>query len=373
VFHESLTFMRGTPDHNDGQRPAHQLCLLLNKAAAFGLSPDRLLRNCKLSFSLQALQSGEIASVAQPVFSRLFEEVISNIRGAGAPEGWESMSRADFEFMCHALITSSNLLEVVERTSRFLELTGNRYGWLHLDAGADHCSISFGLGPNESCWKTFFIINAFQVFSTLHGWMIGDNIPSRYTLACPRNEEAEQIAAMFGLSVDFESSADQIIFPSEYLDRPVVRDAQDLRQLLRFYPFDTVPSPTTSTLSARVASIVRDSVVNERPMPSLNQIARRLHMAGATFRRHLATEGETLRSIRDRVRMASAYKMLATRDMHIDQVASRLGFGSAKSFNRAFVGWSGVTPATYRRRLNSSSTPPDTSVHNGIEPSGPPR
>ena len=331
-------------------RTAELLRLLLEKAEGLGLSATRLLRRCNLSFSLSDLQQGHIEAIPQAVFVRASELCLCEMRVRSAPSGMNSMSRNDFDLMCHALISSTSLREVIERTVQFLEVCDRRYGWLSTEEKKGEFAINFFLGPAEAWWETYFLMYAFQTFTRLHEWIIGQRIALQFEMKCDATDEALRIARLFGMKMHFGSVSNRIVFPASYLDKPVVRDAQELRQLLRSYPFDPVAPSTDATFSTRVTSLFQDAVANGRDLPSLAQLAHRMGMASATFRRHLAAEGETIRSIKERVRTNVALKMLASQDVHPDQVAEMLGFSSAKAFSRAFVSWSGLTPAAYRRQ-----------------------
>lgn len=337
--------------------PIVRLRFLLESAEKFGLSSSKLLRQCNLSFSLSDIQVGRVESISQAVLARICELCVLEIRELISPPETKGMSRDDFQLCCHILLASTSLREVIYRTRHFLELCDRRYGWVIIDEGQDYLALSFYLGPVEARWDKFFYVTAFQVFSRFYEWVIGEAIPTRFELEVGRTEEGSLIAGMFGIDVEFAATANRIIIPSSYLDKPVIRDTQDLRELLRSYPFDGAGPKEEATLSARVAGIFREAMAKGRELPTLVQIGRKMGMAETTFRRHLAAEGQTIRSIKDRVRIDVGCKMLASENLHIDQVAEILGFKSSKAFSRAFVSWRGITPTAYRHQLKEESVP----------------
>jgi AraC-like DNA-binding protein len=73
-------------------------------------------------------------------------------------------------------------------------------------------------------------------------------------------------------------------------------------------------------------------------------MAHRLMVSERTLHRRLAAEGTTLRAVLDETRCALALAMLNEDQSPIKEVASALGFSSARSLHRAYRRWTGTTP-----------------------------
>jgi AraC-like DNA-binding protein len=100
-------------------------------------------------------------------------------------------------------------------------------------------------------------------------------------------------------------------------------------------------------------------------MPSMEQVARELHVDARTLRRRLAAEGVAFRGLVDEVRAALADELLTTTDLSVDEIAGRLGFAEATSFTRAFKRWRGEPPAGYRGRRAALSAAPGPRTGSG--------
>ncbi|WP_157217089.1 helix-turn-helix domain-containing protein [Flavisphingomonas formosensis] len=338
--------------------PVDHVRLLLEKAESIGLSSTRLLRRCRLSYNLDDLCAGRVSRVPIADFARVRHACLIEIRQRIAPSHYAGMSRDDFDFMCHSLITSTTLHEMLERQSRFFEIGGRRDGWSTLSVADDRATFEIHLGPAEGQWEFFFVMNAFSVFSRLIEWAVGEPIEMSYLTSCPRDPENRAIAAIFGNRCTFRAPAHQMIFPARLLDRAVVRTPADLREFLRRFPFDAVVSMETSTdLSSRIGALYRHAILNHQPLPTIAGLSRQLGIANATLRRRLDAEGVSIRVIKDEVRAALAREFLSNDYLPVGDVASTLGFSGAKAFTRAFRGWTGVTPAFYRRACESSNQP----------------
>jgi AraC-like DNA-binding protein len=88
---------------------------------------------------------------------------------------------------------------------------------------------------------------------------------------------------------------------------------------------------------------------DDSSLRSTGDVAAAMHMSPRTLRRRLLLEGSTLSSLLDEERRDRALLLLRSEDSSIARIAERLGYRSAKSFERAFEKWTGRTPAFYRR------------------------
>ncbi|MBB3181670.1 helix-turn-helix domain-containing protein [Variovorax sp. Sphag1AA] len=73
-------------------------------------------------------------------------------------------------------------------------------------------------------------------------------------------------------------------------------------------------------------------------------------MTERTLRRRLAGEGTSYSNIADQVRHAMATHHLQRPGASVEQIALITGFSDSANFRRAFVRWTGMTPAQFRRQ-----------------------
>jgi len=101
----------------------------------------------------------------------------------------------------------------------------------------------------------------------------------------------------------------------------------------------------------RVRNALRDAL----PTPgSLGDVAQTLHLSPRTLHRRLAEEGSSFQAVKDALRRDLAISRLAKTREGITQIATELGFADSAAFYRAFVRWTGMSPAQYRRRLHGT-------------------
>ena len=72
-------------------------------------------------------------------------------------------------------------------------------------------------------------------------------------------------------------------------------------------------------------------------------------MSTRTLRRRLLEHRTSYHEILDRVRRELADELLGDPDHKLSEVAFLLGFSDASAFHRAYVRWTGRTPASRRR------------------------
>lgn len=87
--------------------------------------------------------------------------------------------------------------------------------------------------------------------------------------------------------------------------------------------------------------------------PAIDWIASRLGMSRRSFQRRLAERGLTYETVLRMVLEREAEDLLADRGCSISQAAYELGYADAAHFSRAFAGWKGMSPRTWRTAVDS--------------------
>lgn len=85
--------------------------------------------------------------------------------------------------------------------------------------------------------------------------------------------------------------------------------------------------------------------------PGVGEAASQLHMSPRTLRRRLEDEGTTYQRIVHELRRQLAETYLRDSMLSIAEIADMLGYTDLSNFRRAFIGWTGCSPAGYRRGM----------------------
>ncbi|MFV0411198.1 MAG: helix-turn-helix domain-containing protein [Paracoccus sp. (in: a-proteobacteria)] len=110
------------------------------------------------------------------------------------------------------------------------------------------------------------------------------------------------------------------------------------------------------------------------PPMRCGEIARRLGMSERSLARGLHAEGTSYRDLLNQVQADRAQNLLGDPAATVASVAYRLGYSDPAAFSRAFVGWTGQTPGSWRaaRNLGRCRGNPDAPVDRALIPINPP-
>ncbi|MDJ0789730.1 MAG: helix-turn-helix domain-containing protein, partial [Myxococcota bacterium] len=84
---------------------------------------------------------------------------------------------------------------------------------------------------------------------------------------------------------------------------------------------------------------------------SIEEAARALGMSRRSLTRRLAEHGTSFREVRDDHLRSRAERLLRDPDLHLADVAFRLGYRDVANFGRASRRWFGMPPGRFRRSL----------------------
>ncbi|WP_019204192.1 AraC family transcriptional regulator [Tsukamurella sp. 1534] len=173
-------------------------------------------------------------------------------------------------------------------------------------------------------------------------------VPRELRLAYPAPPYAAAYAEHFGCPVRFGAQDCRMTMPRDLLGRRLPRSEPHVHAAALTVcrtVVDTRAAAPEVDFAWAVEQLLRSDVKRAVTMAA---VARQLRTTERTLRRHLAESGETFRSIHTRVRLERAERLLLTTDLPIRVIADEVGFGDARDFRRAYIAWTGRTPAEAR-------------------------
>lgn len=144
-----------------------------------------------------------------------------------------------------------------------------------------------------------------------------------------------------------------LALPLSLLQAPLALPNEHLRhQLEGLADLELAQLTHAQTWAARVQALLLQHWGTGQP--SIEQVARHLHLTVRVLQRRLQGEGTTFQAQAEQVRKALALQYLQ-QPLSVNEVAFFLGYDAPSAFARAFRQWMGCTPQAYRQQQSSQS------------------
>ena len=258
-----------------------------------------------------------------------------------------------FATMAELVSRCANLGELLEKAVRFYNLVNDDIS-MSLDRSENNAVLSFKMARPELDPEHFMTEFWLVIWHRFPSWYIGQPIrleETHFTFALPEHRDELQI--MFPSQLQFNSSANRLIFNARYLDKPLVRTDQELTQFVENAPADVMTIPgSDSTLEAQIERIISQRHPNRLVFAPIHQLAAELGISSQTLHRRLKESATSYQKIKDNLRREVAINKLVNERLSVEQVADIVGFSESRSFTRAFKHWTGLTPREYCKREN---------------------
>ena len=178
--------------------------------------------------------------------------------------------------------------------------------------------------------------------------------PLRVELVQPR-AHAKIIERHFGCTVVFGASRNAIVFRAADAVRPfVTRNDELLAMLAPQFEEELKQEKGDENFVERVRLAIQEKLTGRRP--TIDDIARALHISSRTLQRRLQEEGCSFQRVLDEARHQLARHYLNNSYLELNEAAYLLGYEDGNSFVRAFRTWEGVPPARWREQQRAQAT-----------------
>ncbi len=340
-----------TPPDRRSERAATPMAFVQAIVTAYrqrGLSPAQALEQAQIP-------PERVADAA----ARITAAQMETLSGAAMQElddealGWfgRALPWGSYGMLARASLSAPTLGVALKRWCRHHHLLADDIT-LSLQATGDTASITIDehrpLGAG-GVLREFCLVSVLRNIHGLACWFIDSRIPllgASFPFAAPAHAGA--YAVLFDGPTQFEADQTAIRFDARYLALPIQRDEAAMNQMLqRALPLTVHAYRRDRLLVQRVRQVLR-----HQPLAAHNadDLAALLHTSARTLHRQLKEEGASLQSLKDEVRQQRAIELLQRTRRPIKLVAQAAGFQNEKSFIRAFKGWTGHSPADFRRQ-----------------------
>ena len=313
--------------------------------ARYGIDATGLLRQARIAPSLLGrrnarLSSAQMEAISAAAMRELDDEAL----------GWWSrrLPWGSYGMLARASLTAPDLQVALKRWLRHHRLICDDIGF-RLDIGGAS-TVTLSLQEDRPPWpgtRELCLTSTLRSVHSFASWIVDSRIVlQRVRMPFAAPPWADAYAQLFGCEPEFEAPAASMSFDAAYLALSVQRGEHAMRALLhRVLPLNVQPYRRDRLLMQRV----RD-MQSRRPetLASAEALATALNVSVRTLHRQLGREGISLQQLKNESRQARAVDLLTRTRKSIKQIATEVGFGSEKSFARAFRQWTGRSPSALR-------------------------
>jgi AraC-like DNA-binding protein len=177
----------------------------------------------------------------------------------------------------------------------------------------------------------------------------GTCVPTHVSLSGPPPEDVGVFETFFGCPVSFESAHPGVSFEGSTIGQPdqgVLRgefSAMRSQQDDAFSSVIRIDSPFTQRLRQILLRLISEG------RPTLQSVAAELYCSPRTVQRRLEGVNLSYQQLLDRLGEQLACRYLLQTSLTLAEIGLLLGYSDQSAFTRAFRGWTGTTPARFRK------------------------
>ncbi len=258
-----------------------------------------------------------------------------------------------FHPMGIAALSTENFVAAVKHMARFKKLTAPEEILYELDGAEFSVGFRWLLSVDAEPQVLTDYCLAWMLTIARHGTGRQQLTPLRVEYLQPRIN-LRAIERHFGCDVICGASRNAIAFRETDATAPfVTRNAELLDLLAPQFEEQLRQFKAEDTFVELVRRAIQDRLTGHRP--SIDAIAKALHMSSRTIQRRLQDAGYSFQRVLDEARHQMARYYLSNSVLELNEAAYLLGFEDPNSFGRAFRAWEGVPPSDWRETHRTST------------------
>jgi AraC-like DNA-binding protein len=323
-----------------------------------------------LNLPLVLLQPTAVADARIPVedYGRLFIHIVRKLQESlpsNSADVESTLLFSAYRMMFQAMLHANTLDQAMQRAAVYFKRLEAHGETFHLEEDGElvRCRFDFsdqGEGDLQSPenfsmeqlnWLPGLTghILSMAMWHRVCGWFIGTFIDLDAVEMQQAGKQGKDYSEVFGIPVQFGAGRNAFCFHRRYLQFPIVQSEASLTTMLETYPAELFRiDPQSHGVANKVKHLIGSDF--QRPLPSLQQVAERLHMTTPTLHRRLREEGTSFQQLKDQCRKNAAISYLGNGDYTTAQLSELMGFSDSSTFHRAFKKWTGLTPQEYKEK-----------------------
>jgi AraC-like DNA-binding protein len=160
-----------------------------------------------------------------------------------------------------------------------------------------------------------------------------------------RPEDVAPYAQFFGAIPSFDADQTGVVFPVEWLHRPLTGANAERRKVLEMRVQAYAPAGVYDVVPQLRRALRVGLLTGEI---SGKELAAQLHMTRRTLHRRLNAQGVNFQQILDETRFEFSQQLLTNTRLSISDIGLILRYADPAAFTRAFFRWANITPTEWR-------------------------
>jgi AraC-like DNA-binding protein len=325
--------------------PGTLTAILLETAADFGVAPARALAGTVID---EAALSSADTRVSIRDQSRILENCIAASGQTGLTLHYGSrIPMVALGVLGYALMCCRNVQELMEVLGRYHRLLGGSIQ-IGIESGAELVEVRLLGGMLNAAvqpvdCELFFAAAA----ASLRSLGVATDEALQLRLAYPEPAHGALYRERVCRDVRFGATDNVLAIDRGVLGLPLQFANPTLLKLYRAQCEELLAGLSRSAEFS--GEVRRFLLASPGRFPPFEEAAAHLHVSPRTLRRRLEEEGTTYQALVHELRRQLAETYLRDSMLSIAEIADMLGYTDISNFRRAFIAWTGRSPAGYRR------------------------
>jgi AraC-like DNA-binding protein len=257
--------------------------------------------------------------------------------------------QGSFDVVAYAMMSSANLLGMLERAVRYVDILSDAATLTVADDREGHRLILELLGGNHPVPRQRFEFDLMTLLS-FYRWVTNRDLrPLALELRFPPPADLKPYQDAFKCPLRFNAPANALLFARTDVTLPLPTAHTELAEVHERIACEHLQRLDPAQTCHRVRAVIIRHLPDGEPRRP--KIATILGMSERTLQRRLAAEGTSFQRLLDDTRRELARHYLGQRNVSLADIAYLLGFSDQSSFFHASRRWFGSSPRDYRFRL----------------------
>jgi len=326
--------------------PVHYVRLIADQVRVMGGDVGRWLAESGLS-------EEDIGATSLPMAGETFERLVAGaIEATGEPAlglfVGERLVATTHGILGYAVLSSGTLRQAIDVFERYTRLRSSFVAIAFDAKGGARVRFTepHPLGGARRPVLEAVVLSLKNLLEALSGGTY-EVRSAAFSFAAP--DYAALAREMFRCDVAYDAAWTGLVVPVQGLDAPLkMADPEAFRASAELCQRELEKLVADETFATRVQRLLLEK---QSRFPSLNMVARRLHVTPRTLHRRLLDEGTSYRELLETIRHRLALEHVKANRSSMEEIAYLLGYADLASFRRAFKRWERTAPSAYRAAL----------------------